>query len=130
MLRKHAATFGNQWDHNLPGLLWAYSNTPHESTGEKPSFLLYRLDCRSPTQAALHPPHLINPTNVSDYWQELVLSLATARKLAAENIQKVQRKYKTQYDKKAKIADYHVGDWVMVHFLQDESGALRKLSRP
>jgi len=75
-------------------------------------------------------PHLFNPTNVSDYRQELVLSLATARKLAAENIQKAQQKYKIQYDKKAKIADYHVDDWVMVHFPQDESGALRKLSRP
>ena len=130
MLRKHAATFGNQWDQYLPGLLWAYRNTPHESTGEKPSFLLYGLDCRSPTEAALHPPHLIEPTNVSDYRQELILSLAMARKLAAESIQKAQRKYKAQYDKKAKPADYRVGDWVMVHFPQEESGALRKLSRP
>ena len=62
---------------------------------------------------------------VSDYQQELVLSLAIAQKLAAESIQKVQ-----QYDKKAKIADYCIGDWVMVHFLQEESGALHKLSRP
>ena len=40
MLRKHAAIFGKQWDRYLPGLLWAYWNTPHESTREKPSFLL------------------------------------------------------------------------------------------
>ena len=129
-LRKHAATFGNQWDQYLPGLLWAYRNTPHESTGEKPPFLLYGFDCRSPTEAALHPPHLIKPTDVSDYRQELILSLATARKLAAESIQKAQRQYKTQYDKKAKSTDYCVGDWVMVHFPQEELGALRKLSRP
>ena len=55
MLRKHAATFGNQWDRYLPGLLWAYRNTLHESTGEKPSFLLYGLDSRSPTKAAFIP---------------------------------------------------------------------------
>lgn len=90
----------------------------------------YGLDCRSPTEAALHPPNLIEPTNVSDYRQELVLSLAMARKLAAESIQKAQGKYKAQYDKKAKPADYRVGDWVMVHFPQEESGALRMLSRP
>ena len=130
MLRKHAATFGNQWDQYLPGLLWAYRNTPHESTGEKPSFLLYGLDCRSLIEAALHPPHLIKPTDVSDYRQELILSVATARKLAAESIQKAQHWYKTQYDKKARTTDYRVGDWVMVHFPQEESGALRKLSRP
>ena len=40
MLRKHADKFGTQWDKYLSGLIWAYRNTPHESTGEKPSFLL------------------------------------------------------------------------------------------
>ena len=130
MLCKHAATFGNQWDQYLPGLLWAYRNMPHESTGEKPSFLVYGLDCRSPTEAALHPPHLIQPINVSDYRQELTLSLATARNLAAESIQKVQCWYKTQYNKKARTTDYCVGDWVIVHNPQEESGAFRKFSRP
>jgi len=28
MLRKHAARFGPQWDKYLPGVLWAYRNTP------------------------------------------------------------------------------------------------------
>ena len=34
-LRKHAARFGTQWDKLLPGVLWAYRNTPHEATHEK-----------------------------------------------------------------------------------------------
>ena len=34
MLRKHVAKFGSQWDRYLPGILWAYRNTPHESTKE------------------------------------------------------------------------------------------------
>lgn len=41
MLRKRAAQFGNQWDRYLPGLLWTYRNTRHDTTGEKPSFLLF-----------------------------------------------------------------------------------------
>ena len=49
MLRKHADKFGMQWDQYLPGLLWACRNTPHESAGEKPSFLLFGIDCRTPT---------------------------------------------------------------------------------
>ena len=48
ILRKHAARFGAQWDQYLPGVLWAYRNTPHNSTGEKSSFLLL---CRTPTEA-------------------------------------------------------------------------------
>jgi len=45
MLRKRAAQFGSQWDKQLSGVLWAYRNTPHETTGEKPSFLLFGWDC-------------------------------------------------------------------------------------
>ena len=41
MLRKHVSKFGVQWDTYLYGVLWAYRNVPHSSTGEKPSFLLY-----------------------------------------------------------------------------------------
>ena len=55
MLRKHAANFRVQWDWYLPGVLWAYCNMPHDSTGEMPSFLLYGVNCRHPTEAALLP---------------------------------------------------------------------------
>ena len=64
MLRKHAATLGNQWDRYLHGVLWAYRNTPHESTHEKPSFLLFGLDCQSPTEAALLPPRELKATRL------------------------------------------------------------------
>ena len=51
MIRKHAARFGAQWDRYLPGILCAYRNTPHDFTGEKPSFLLLGHDCRTPMEA-------------------------------------------------------------------------------
>ena len=76
MLRKHASKFGTQWDNYLPGVLWAYWNTPYESTGEKPSFLLFGMDCRFPTEAALLPPTPIQATDISDYRGQLVLSLS------------------------------------------------------
>ena len=43
MLRKHAdwLQYGTQWDQYLHGVLWAYHNTSHKLTAEKPSFLLY-----------------------------------------------------------------------------------------
>ncbi len=130
MLRKHAAKFGHQWDTYLPGVLWAYRNTPHESTGENPSFLLYGVECRSPTEAALLPPHPLVPTDVVEYQQELMLSLSSARQLGVDSIHKAQHRYKVQHDKTAKTANYQVGDWAMVRFPQEESGRLRKLSRP
>ena len=130
ILRKHAAKFGCQWDRFLPGILWAYRNTPHTSTGEKPSFLLFGVDCRSPTEAAYLPATKVHPTDVQDYKEELMLSLSSARQLAASSIQKAQAKYKEQYDRKTKETTFRVGDWILVRFPQDESGRLRKLSRP
>ena len=53
MLRKHAATYRAQWENYLSAVLLAYRNTPHESTGEKPSFLLFGIDCRTTMEAAI-----------------------------------------------------------------------------
>lgn len=82
MLKNPATTFGTQWDQYLPRLLWAYRNTPHESTGEKPSFLLFGTDCRSPKEASWLTSENIDPTQVSDYREELMLPLSTARQTA------------------------------------------------
>ena len=59
-----------------------------------------------------------------------MVSLSSARQLAASCIQQVQVKYKKQYDRKARTSALRVGDWVMVHFPQEESARWRKLSRP
>ena len=130
MLRKHVAKLGTQWDRYLHGVMWAYPNVPHDSTGEKPSFLLLGVDCRSPTEAALLPPHDLEVTEVSDYREEMVLSLSTARKMAAESIRKAQAKYKRIYDRDTRPVHFNIGDWVLVKFPQDEAGKQRKLSRP
>ena len=45
MLWKHVSKFDTHWDSFLSVILWAYCNIPHFSTGEKPSFLLFGLDC-------------------------------------------------------------------------------------
>ena len=130
MLRKHAADFGVQWDRYLPGVLWAYRNTPHDSTGEKPSFLLFGVDCRYPTEAALLPPTPVKPVAIEDYREELVLMLGEARQQAVTAIQKAQKRYKKSYDQRSQDPTLRVGDWVLVKFPQEESGHLRKLSRP
>ena len=130
MLRKQAAKMGAQWDQYLSGVLWAYHNTPHSSTGEKPSFLLFGFDCRSPTESALLPAKSLRVTNVSDYREQMMLSLSTARNLAMKTNREAQQRYKLQYDKAAKTSKFRVGDWVLVYFPQDETGKSRKLSHP
>ena len=130
MLRKHAGRFGTQWDQFLPGVLWAYRNTPHETTGEKPSFLLFGVDLRTPSQAALFPPALPDPTTIEDYRETLITTLSSAHELAAASIRKSQDQSKRRYDEKAVIRDFRCGDWVLVKFPSDETGQTRKLSRP
>ena len=63
MLQKNISKFGIQWDMYLSGVLWVYRNTPHSSTGEKPSFLLLGFDCHNPTEAATLPSKSPNVRN-------------------------------------------------------------------
>ena len=130
MLRKHVSKFGVQWDTYLYGVLWAYRNVPHSSTGEMPSFLLYGFDCHHPTEAALLPPKALGPTDVSDYREELILSLSSARALANKTNTQAQSCQKAQYDKRTVSPKLKVGDWVLIYFPEDETGKFRKLSRP
>ena len=130
MLRKHASKFGSQWDRYLHRVLWAYHNTPHESTQEKPSFLLFGTDCRAPTEAALLPAEEIEPADITDYRQEMILALSNARKLAADSIQEAQKRYKRNYDHTSRTTTYQLGEWILIRFPQEESGANRKLARP
>ena len=97
MIRKYVAKFGSLWDKYLAGMLWAYRNTPHEATQEKLSFLLFGVDCKSPTEAALLPPEPLEPVRLP-----IVLSLSTARALAEKSIKNAQHRYKAQYDKKTR----------------------------
>ena len=131
MLRKRAAQFDRQWDSHLPALLWAYRNTPHDTTGEKPSFLLFGWDCQSSKEVALLPLfHSTQPTVIEDYREELVLTLSSARETALENIRKAQQRYKDTYDRKSDSHSYRIGDWVLIRFPAEVTGKLRKLSRP
>ena len=101
MLWKQAAKFGSQWDTYLPGALWAYHNMPHSSTGEKPSYLLFGFDCCSPTKAALVPTTSRQLVDISDYREQLVEMLSSARTMPAKANREAQHKYKHQYDKVA-----------------------------
>jgi len=70
-LCKHVSRFGTQWDKYLSGILWAYRNTPHDTTGEKPSYLLFGIDLRSSTEAELASLSKLEPMLVSDNREEL-----------------------------------------------------------
>ena len=130
LLRSHAARFGPQWDRYLSSVLFAYRNSPHESTGEKPSYLAFGLDCRTPAEAVFSNPSEMTSSDVEDYREELTLGLQSARELASATIRSAQKKYKRSYDRRMYSPKLRVGDWILIRFPHEETGANRKLSRP
>ena len=119
------------------GLLstWSsYRNTPHESTSEKPSFLLFGRDCRYTVEAAFLPESELEDTDITDYRCELASVLTQARDVAASTIQTAQTRYKRQYEKNkinnCVAGEHRVGNRILIRFPQDKTGKLRMLSRP
>ena len=77
---------------------------PHDSTGEKHSFLLFGIDCRSPSDAAILPSTRVDSVDLSDYREELVTTLSSARA-----VKKAQTKYKKYYDRNIRPLMHRVG---------------------
>lgn len=92
--------------------------------------LLFGIDLKSPTEACFLPPDSLDPTDLSSYREELILSLSAAREMAVASVKEAQKNYKKQYDKKSTVIDYKLGDWVFVHLPEEETGKKRKISRP
>ncbi len=67
---------------------------------------------------------------MEDYREQVVLTLQSARDLAVRTIKKAHDRYKHHYDTGARCTSFKIGDWVFVRFPQEETGRLRKLSRP
>ena len=105
---------------------YAYCNMPHESTREKPNYLLFGIDFQTPTEAAFLPPSQLQLTNVADYREELTMALSTARNTAAASIQKAQRRYKQQYDKDINPPQVQLGYWYWSTSQQISQDAIAK----
>ena len=111
-------------------MLWACRNTPHSSTGEKSSFLLFGVDLRTPTEAAYLPVSEHSAPAIEDYQEELMISLSSARELATEEIQRAQARYKKYNDRQVRETNIRIADWILVYFPHEDTGRHRKLSRP
>ena len=83
-----------------------------------------------PTKATYLQPSPVQLVDIQDYHQELTMSLASARAIAAKAMRAAQKRYKVQYDTKSNHVEYHVENWVLVRFPTDENGRMRKLSQP
>ena len=76
---------------------------------------------------AFLPLNTVQPTDLTDYREELMMSLTNACSLVTAHIRRAQ-KYKDQHDKRVYTTECPVGDWILIRFPQ-ENGANRKLAQ-
>lgn len=72
------------------GVVWKPTETSLESTKEATDSTPCGIDLRLLTEVALLPPDPVSTYDLSSYWEELMLSLALARKLVVTNTWEVQ----------------------------------------
>ena len=130
MLAKTVKKDGSDWDKHLPYVLYAYRTSPQESTKESPFFLLYGRDSRLPTDQALSPQPPRDVIDVDTYKSEVSQGLSAAWKMAREQVQKAQRRQKTQHDRHARDPGFRVGDRVFVLMPAKRLGKAHKFARP
>ena len=122
----------NDWDKQLPYLLFAYRASIQDSTKKSPFFLLYGRDPHIPSESVLNCPSTPYMVDIDDYKSELTSNLSDAWAMATANfnIKEAQAHQKHHYDKKSKASKLSVGDGVMVYMLHAVSGKAWKLARP
>jgi hypothetical protein len=105
----------SDWDRQLQLVLWAYSTTPHSSTGYSPYKLLFgrepttALDlCLKPQVEALSKSHRL-------YLAEITESLEKTRAQALSSLEDTRQKMSAHYNEKQFDPEFELGDIVYIY---------------
>ena len=109
MLSKCVEKHGQNWDQQLPYVLFAYRVAVQASTQESPFYLLYGRDPQVPTETALSQPRTVYQLDFAE---------------------DAQAKQKKQYDLRSKDSGLVIGDRVMVYMPGSVKGKAWKFARP
>ena len=128
MLQRMCAERLKDWDRYLPALLFAVREVPQESLGFSPFELLYGRNVHGPMAILreLWTDEVEDEEVCStyDYVINLRKRLEHTCELAMNNLQKVQGKQKTYYDRQAKPRSFKVGDKVLLLLPTDSNKLL------
>ena len=130
MLAKTVSVRQDDWDLQLPPLVFAYNNTPQDSTREAPFFLVYGRDAYSPFDVEMKVEPQFTASDTSAYARELVERLEQAYKNVDANLQRARLKQKKQYDKDREPASFQPSDVVFLHVPHVARGRMKKLALP
>ena len=128
MLMRMCAERPKDWDKYIEPLLFAYMEAPQESLGFSPFELLYGWPVRGPMQILkqLWSKEIEDPEvrSTFQYVIELRDRLESTLAIAQDNLSKMSRKYKRQYDQKAGKRQLKVGNKALVLLPTDKNKLL------
>ena len=128
MLKRLCQDQQKQWARLITPVLFAYREVPQESTGFSPFQLLYGRSVRGPgtilKELWTKEVNIPEVKTTYEYVTELHERLEDSLKLAQEELQKSQKRYKKHYDKNAKPRYLEVGDQVLILLRTDSNKLL------
>jgi hypothetical protein len=125
-IRKYIENGFEKWEDILGPVAFAYNNSTHSSTSKTPYFLNHGRDPVMPIDQFLLPlpSAIVTP---SDYKSQIMRRLHEAFQLVKINLAQAREQQKIQYDKRVKIAEFHVGDKVLLDMRTPIIGVSKKL---
>ena len=134
MLRRLCQDQPKQWHRLINPVLFAYREVPQESTGCSPFQLLYGRSVRGPgtilKELWTKEVNIPEVKSSYEYVTELRERLEDSLKLAQEELEKSQKRYKRHYDRKAKPRRLEVGDRVLILLPTDSNKLLMQWRGP
>ena len=134
MLKKLCNEKPKQWHRYINALLFAYREVPQESTGFSPFEILYGRTIRGPMQILkeLWTKDIDEPETKSSYQYvfELREKLEDTMKIAKEELEKSQGRYKHYYDRKTRPRSLQVGDQVLILLPSEQNKLLMQWKGP
>lgn len=101
---------GNDWDKNIPSVLFAYRTKKNKTTKMKPFYIMYGREVKIPLDKDE------NKTTLLQQMERLIEVFPRIRKQVKENIDRAQGKQKEYYDKKGKRKPtFEIGDKVLLY---------------
>ena len=134
MLKRLCQDQPKQWHRLINPVLFAYREVPQESTGFSPFQLLYGRAVRGPgtilKELWTKEVNIPEVKSSYEYVTELRERLEDSLKLAQEELEKSQKRYKRYYDRKAKPRRLEVGDRVLILLPTDSNKLLMQWRGP
>ena len=134
MIKRLCQDQPKQWHRLINPVLFTYREVPQESTGFSPFQLLYGRSVRGPgtilKELWTKEVNIPEVKSSYEYVTELRERLEDSLKLAQEELEKSQKRYKRHYDRKAKPRRLEVGDRVLILLPTDSNKLLMQWRGP